>query len=77
MGVLGVVVNMRSFINTSVKQWNRKLTAGNQRQLRNVNIKREIFQGDSLPPILFCIGDETVKIGVKVDKGILRIKGRR
>ena len=52
MEMFGVAVNVRSFVNASMKQWNIELTAGNQR-LGNVKIKRGIFQGDSLSPLLF------------------------
>ena len=37
MEVFGVAVNVRSFVNASVKQWNTELTAGNQR-LGNVKM---------------------------------------
>ena len=54
MEVLGVAVNVRSFVNASMKQWNTELTASNQR-LGNVKIRRGIFQGDSLSPLLFVL----------------------
>ena len=52
MKVSRIAVNVRSFFNASIKQWNTELTAGNQR-LGNVKIKRGIFQGDSLSPLLY------------------------
>ena len=52
--MFGVAVNVRSFVNTSMKQWNTELTASNQR-LGNVKIRRGIFQGDSLSPLLFVL----------------------
>ena len=52
--VFGVAVNVISFVNASMKQWNAELTASNQR-LGNVRIRRGIFQGDSLPPLLFVL----------------------
>ena len=45
MEMFGVAVNVRSFVNTSMKQWNTELTASNQR-LGNVKIRCGIFQGD-------------------------------
>ena len=54
MEMFGVAVNVRSFVNTSMKQWNIKLTASNQR-LRNVKTRSGIFQGDSLSPLLFVL----------------------
>ena len=41
MKVFEVAVNIRSFVNASMKQWNTELTAGNQR-LGNVKIRRGI-----------------------------------
>ena len=52
--VFGVAVNVRSFVNASMKQWNAELTASNQR-LGNVKIRRGIFQGDSLSPLLLVL----------------------
>ena len=49
-----VEVNVRSFVNASMKQWNTVLTAGDQR-LVNVKIKHGILQGDSLSPLLFAL----------------------
>ena len=54
MEMFGVAVNDKSFVNASMKQWNTELTAGNQR-LGNEKIKRKIFQGDSLSPLLFTL----------------------
>ena len=54
MKVFEVAVNVRFFVNASMKQWNTELTAGNQR-LGNVKIRRGIFQGDSLSPLLFIL----------------------
>ena len=54
MKVFGIAVNVRYFINTSMKQWNTELTASNQR-LSYVKIKRGKFQGDSLSPVLFVL----------------------
>ena len=54
MEVFGLAANVRSIANTSMKQWNTELTASNQR-LGNVKIRRGIFQGDSLSPLLFVL----------------------
>ena len=50
--MFGVAFNVRFFVNALMKQWNTELTASNQR-LGNVKIRRGIFQGDSLSPLLF------------------------
>ena len=54
MNMFGVAVNVRSFISESMKHWNTELNAG-QSRLGNVEIKRAIFQGDSLSPLLFVM----------------------
>lgn len=54
MNMFGVAVNVRSFISESMKHWNTELNAG-QNRLGNVKIKRGIFQGDSLSPLLFVM----------------------
>ena len=42
------------FIRKSMDQWKTQLTCAGQ-TLEDVNIKRGIFQGDALSPLLFCI----------------------
>ena len=54
MDMFGVAVNVKSFISESMKHWNTELNAG-QTRLGNVKIRRGIFQGDSLSPILFVL----------------------
>ena len=54
MEMFGVAMNMRRFISGNMKQWNTELMSGNQR-LGNVRIRRGIFQGDSLSPLLFVL----------------------
>ena len=54
MNIFGVAVNVRSFISESMRHWNTELIAG-QSRLGNVKIKRGIFQGDSLSPLLFVM----------------------
>ena len=52
--LFGVAVNVRTLVNASMKQSNIELTAGNQR-IGNVKIRRGIFQGDRLSPLLFVL----------------------
>ena len=54
METFGVAVNVRSFVNSSMKQGNTEVTASNQR-LRNVKTSCGIFQGNCLPPLLFVL----------------------
>ena len=54
MNMFGVAISVRSVISKSMKHWNTELNAG-QSRLGNVKIKRGIFQGDSLSPLLFVM----------------------
>ena len=54
MEMFGVAINFRRFISSNMKQWNTELMSGEQR-LGNVRIRRGIFQGDSLSPLLFVL----------------------
>ena len=54
MDMFEVAVNVRSFISESMKHWNTELNAS-QSRLGNVKIKRGIFQGDGLSPLLFVM----------------------
>ena len=46
--------NNNKFLLSSMKKWKTELTSCGQ-QLGVVNIKRGIFQGDSLSPLLFVL----------------------
>ena len=70
---MGVTVNVRSFVNASMKQWNTELTAGNQR-LGNVKIRRGIFQGDSLSPILFVLVMTPLTLVLRQTKAFYEVK---
>ena len=70
---MGVTVNVRSFVNASMKQWNTELTAGNQR-LGNVKIRRGIFQGDSLSPLLFVLVMTLLTLVLRQTKAFYEVK---
>ena len=54
LGMVGVSEQIEHFLSESMKTWRVDLTCNNQ-SLGGVDIKREIFQGDSLSPLLFVL----------------------
>ena len=52
MEMFGIAENLRTFLQKSMQQWRLSLTA-NGEDMGEVNVKRGIFQGDSLSPLLF------------------------
>ena len=52
--MFGIADDVRNLVKESTQKWNTELTAGD-RILGNVKIRRGIFQGDSLSPLLFVI----------------------
>jgi hypothetical protein len=52
LDMLGISSNIRQFLKTAMASWNT-LLAVNGQILGQVNIRRGIFQGDSLSPLLF------------------------
>ena len=52
--MLGVAGNARELLEGSMGKWRTELTAGGE-VLGTVDINRDIFQGDSLPPLLFVM----------------------
>ena len=51
---LGISDNIQLFLENTMNTWRVELTCANQ-QLGEVNIKRGIFQGDALSPLLFVV----------------------
>ena len=54
LGMVGVSEQMKLFLSESMKAWRVDLTCNNQ-SLGRVDIKRGIFQGDSLSSLLFVL----------------------
>ena len=54
MNMVGMAGNVVELLRYSMKQWKTQLTC-NGKKLGEVDIKRGIFQGDSLSPLLFVI----------------------
>ena len=73
MELFRIAVNMRSFVNAAMKQWNTELNAGKQR-LGNGKIRCGIFQGDSLSPPLFVLGMILLTLVLKQTKASYEVK---
>ena len=54
MEMFGIAENLRTFLQKSMQEWRLSLTA-NGEDLGELNVKRGIFQGDSLSPLLFVL----------------------
>ena len=54
MELFGIADNMRNFLEKSMEQWKLSLTS-NGEDIWEVNVKRGIFQGDSLSSLLFVL----------------------
>ena len=54
MEMFGIAENLRTFLQKSMQQWRLSLTA-NGEDLGEVNVKRGIFQGDSLSSLMFVL----------------------
>ena len=54
LDLFGVAENIKSLLVSSMEKWNIMLCSGNS-ELVEVEIKRGIFQGDSLLPLVFVL----------------------
>ena len=54
MRLFGIADIVRNFLEKSMEQWKLSLTS-NGEDLGEVDVKRGIFQGDSLSPLLFVL----------------------
>ncbi|CAB4018066.1 Hypothetical predicted protein, partial [Paramuricea clavata] len=54
MSTFKIAANVRTFMESSMENWKTELTSSGE-SLGNVNIRRGIFQGDSLSPLIFVM----------------------
>ena len=52
--MLGIADSVRSFLEKNMKKW-KLLLSSNGSDLCEVDVSRDIFQGDSLSPLIFVI----------------------
>ena len=64
MEMFGIAENLRTFLQKKMQQWRLSLTA-NGEDLGEVNVKRGIFQGDSLSPLLFVLSMAPLSLTLK------------
>ena len=73
MEVFGVAVNVRCFVNASMRKWNTELTTSNQR-LGNVKIRRGMFQGDRMSSLLFVLAVIALILVLRQTKACYELK---
>ena len=54
LGLFGVVENIKSLLVNSMEKWKVMVCSGNSK-LGEVEIKRGIFQGNSISPLVFVV----------------------
>ena len=67
LAIHNIANNVTAVIKNSMKQWHTELTSGNEK-LCKIDIKRGIFQGDSLSPLLFVMCMMPLSILLKKEK---------
>ena len=67
MEMFGMAENLRKFLQKSMQQWRLSLTA-NGEDLGEVNVKRGIFQEDSLLPLMFVLSMVPLSLILKKEK---------
>ena len=74
LGLIKVAENIKQLLEGSMPNWKTVLTAGGQ-ELGEVDIRRGIFQGDSLSPLLFVVAMIPISILLNREKMGYRLGG--
>ena len=66
MELFGIADNVRNFLEKSMEQWKLLMTS-NGEDLEELDVKRGIFQGDSLSPLLFVLSMVSLSLILKMN----------
>ena len=76
LDLFGVAENIKTLLVNSMKKWRVMLCAGNS-ELGEVDIKRGIFQGDSLSPLVFVLALIPLSLILRKTKAAHEFSGRK
>ena len=76
LDLFGVAENIKTLLVNSMKKWRVMLCAGNS-ELGEVDIKRGIFQGDSLSPLVFVLALIPLSLILRKTKAAYEFSGRK
>ena len=73
MEMFGMAENLRTLLQKSMQQWRLSLTE-NGEDLGEVNVKRRIFQGDSVSLLLFVLSINAIVFDYQEGKCMLQMR---
>ena len=76
MEIFDIAENVKAFLTGNMSNWKTKLTSSGE-YLRTVNVKRGIFQGDSLSLLLFVLCTITLFLILRKASAGYEFKGKR
>ena len=74
--IIGIAGNIKKLLTESMKNWRTELSSGGN-VLGEVHIKRGIFQGDSLSPLLFVIAIIPLSLVLRKSCFVYEFNGER
>ena len=74
--LFGVAENIKSLLVHSMKNWKEMLCSGNS-ELGEIEIKRGIFQGDSLSPLMFVLALIPLSLILRKAKAAYEFSGKK
>ena len=76
LNIFGIAGNIKKLLTESMKNWRTELPSGGN-VLGEVHIKRGIFQGDSLSPLLFVIAMIPLSLVLRKSRFAYEFNGER